>query len=239
MKRISESLLVLVVSVVVLMGFWGLRAEAQLAVTLETDPDIQVITLDAAPQEILIIARSTQEQVEFTWQLDGPGQLQGDLTSPGIVYIPPDAIEEPATQVEISVKVTDETGAEKVEKVIFTLMLPTPTPTPIPPTPTPTPKPVQIRHIMLKDAQETIMNPMYKIGRGKTLSLEVDVSHPEDRSIEVKCTAIRGTVDYYKGKIIYTAPNKLGAVDMITVKAVDSESGTAVIQKVIKVEIVE
>lgn len=239
MKKKFESAVFFVVFAGFLIGLCAPQTEAQLSVTLEIDPAIRVITLDAVPQEVLIIAKPSQEQVYFAWQLDGPGELKGDVTDPGIFYIPPHEISDAAKQVEISVKVTDGTGTEKVEKIIFTLMNPTPTPSPTPPAPTPTPVPVQIQQIMLKDAQETIMNPTYEIGRGKTLSLDVDVSHPENRHVEVKCAAIRGTIDYYKDKIIYTAPNQLGANDMITVKVVDSESSNAIIQKVIKIKIVE
>jgi hypothetical protein len=63
---------------------------AQPTVKLVVDPDLRTITIGKNTQEIAIIARTDKQDVQFAWNLKGPGTLAGDNTSPGVLYIPPD-----------------------------------------------------------------------------------------------------------------------------------------------------
>jgi hypothetical protein len=211
--------------------------DAQPTVTLTVDPEIQVISLGLGPTEIQLTARVDQEfNVEYGWRFNGPGELVGDTTGPGVFYIPPEKIDGKAAQVDITVEVIDDKGNKTARNVTFTLVPPEPPPTPTPiPTPTPV-SPIRIGDMVLKDQQNTIMNPTYEIKPGEPITIEVKILGPSDRNLTIDCTAIRGKVEVEQGEITYTAPDKPGGKDMVTVKAVDSDTGKVIVQKVIKIQ---
>ncbi len=234
MKRIYKMLLVGVAVISCYMMFVIGNACAQPVVEIVVTPDIQEITLGAGLTEILLMAQLDDPQAECVWSLDGPGQFTGDPTDQGLFYIPPEEIKEPTARVTIVVIVTDKEGNKATKSRVFTLKSPTPTPIP---SPTSTPFPPGIHDMVIKGEQGTIMNPTYEIKPGETITIEVKITSPPDRKLKVDCTAIRGKVEVDQGKITYTAPNKLGGKDMLTVKAVDSDTGKAIVQKVIKIQI--
>lgn len=114
----------------------------ELSVEFLLDPDIRTIDL-AAPQQVTIIARPSNDDVTFRWKLDGVGALDGNEGDAGQIYLPPQDIQGDMAQAIISVAVTDKQGNTAKTSVTFTLKQPpTPTPTPTPsPTPTPTATP--------------------------------------------------------------------------------------------------
>ena len=124
---------------------FGRGISAQQPVTLTIQPDIREIFVSVGSQGIFITAKPEQE-LQFAWRIAaGPGKLEGDLTSPAILYIPPDKIEGAGAQVIIIVNVTTIKGEKGSASVTFTLRQPpTPTPTPtLTPTLTPTSTPTQ------------------------------------------------------------------------------------------------
>jgi hypothetical protein len=103
---------------------------AQPTVQLLLEPDIRTIVLGGNVAEIAIIARTDTPNVQFAWNLSGPGVLTGDLTGPGVLYLPPNNHAEIQTHAMITVTVADEERREHKENVVFTLIKPEPTPTP-------------------------------------------------------------------------------------------------------------
>jgi tetratricopeptide (TPR) repeat protein len=112
----------------------GLSWAVQPGVKIVMIPVEREILLRSAPQKITLIAR-VEGQVQFRWKLDGPGKIEGDLTSREIVYIPPETIATASTDVAITVLVTDNIGKTTSDTITLRLLSPTPTLTP---TPTPT-----------------------------------------------------------------------------------------------------
>lgn len=106
---------------------------AQPDIELSIDPDIREILIEQ-PEEIALIAEAGQE-AHYRWSLDGPGELQGELTGPGVIYIPPEELGDVVAEATVSVTVTDDTGQTNTKSVTFTLI------GPVPSTPTSTPSP--------------------------------------------------------------------------------------------------
>jgi formylglycine-generating enzyme required for sulfatase activity len=94
---------------------------AQPTVKLVVDPDIRTITIGKSTQEIAIIARTDKQDVQFAWNLKGPGTLAGDNTSPGVLYIPPDTIAN-TTSAVITVVVTDGKGQTATGNITLILL---------------------------------------------------------------------------------------------------------------------
>ena len=152
MKRIAVS------------AFWGIlfglfvvmRGEMSfgetLTLKLEVAPNVRAIEIGADIKEITLEAKTTSKNVRYQWTWQGPGQLEGDPSGPGIFYVLPETIAPSTTaQAIVNVTVIDEQGNQQSEQVTFTLTSPvSPTPTPFPtatptdipaPTETPTPFP--------------------------------------------------------------------------------------------------
>lgn len=104
----------------------------QPVVNLVIDPDIRRINIGSDPREIAIITQVKEQNLRFLWRLDGPGEILGDTTSPGILYIAPETISNDSTQAIIQVQITDDQGNITTEDIIFTLQPPLPTPTSTP-----------------------------------------------------------------------------------------------------------
>ena len=120
--------------------------ETPLEVTLTLEPDVRTITLDR-PTEIFIIATPTKQyKIQFQWRLDGPGQICGDTTAPGIIYVPPGTIAESSTEVTVMVTVTDKAGERRTTASVALTLLKQSTARPTAaPTPQPTPTAGQTR----------------------------------------------------------------------------------------------
>lgn len=143
MCKFHQLLCVILLISVCLLGMHVEEVFAQPEVLPIIIPNVHTISIGKEAQKITIIARVDRE-VQFSWTLDGPGNLEGDLTSREVVYIPPNELEIESAKAIIRVEVTDFRGNSATESVTFTLQAPLPTPTPaLSPTPidieTPTP----------------------------------------------------------------------------------------------------
>lgn len=117
-------------------------SSAQPALYIDVEPEVDNILLDE-PEDLTLIAKAPQD-VSYLWTIEGPGKLEGEVTGPAVIYVPPAQIDEPTTEVTISVTVTDDSGQTASKSVTLILIgaAPPPTPTPTPtPSPTPTPEP--------------------------------------------------------------------------------------------------
>ncbi len=228
----------------------------QSIVEFEIDPSIpnNTIMLQTAPKEIVITTRTKQTGLQFNWILAGPGRLEGDVTNPGIFYLPPAEIKVSSAQAVIKVTITGKRGEMTTEQITYTLIAPEPTPTPTPtpaptptptptptpiPTPTPTPAPIRIHHIILKDLQEKEMTPTYELKPGQTVILGMETTIPADHKFEVNVFAIRGTVQSGDQEIRYTAPEKSETTDIVTLRVIDKENNDVFVHKVIKIKTIK
>ncbi len=99
---------------------------AQPTVKIRIEPYIQKIDIGSETGEIKIEAGAKKSDLQFNWNLNGPGKLIGDKKSPAIFYIPPNSIDGQTAQATISVTVKNKEGEETTEHVIFTLIAPPP-----------------------------------------------------------------------------------------------------------------
>ena len=121
----------------------GLRhAEAQSTVMLEIEPDIQTIVIGSEIKEISLTARTESSKVRFLWSLEGPGTLEGEVTQPGIFYLPPSELTEKSARAIITVTVKQDDLPETAQRVSF--ILTTPSAAPPPPLPTSAPAPTAL-----------------------------------------------------------------------------------------------
>lgn len=126
---------------------------AQPDIELSIDPDIREIFIEQ-PEEITLIAEAGQEAL-YRWSLDGPGELQGELTGPGVIYIPPEELGDVVAEATVSVTATNDAGQTNTKSVIFTLI------GPVPSTPTSTPEPPLIGQRWLSITEGTYPIPEY------------------------------------------------------------------------------
>ena len=181
---------------------------AQPIVELVADPDIQTLRIGGRIEEIFLTARIEEQHVKLRWMLEGPGKIEGDITSPGILYIVPDSIDSESTKVIITVVVIDIRGNELKKSVSFTLVSPT---APIIPEITPTPEPAPLTvptdiHPLLKEKDGTIIKPTYFVEPGGSISVDIGFAIPLEPHIQIECTAIFGKVQQCnKQEILYRA----------------------------------
>lgn len=90
-------------------------------VNIEADPDIRNIHPDTAPKEIVLIARTNEQILEYQWKLTGPGKFLGNSNSPVILYIPPEKLDsEESKQTIVTVDVCDNKDHKATDMIIFT-----------------------------------------------------------------------------------------------------------------------
>lgn len=92
-------------------------AEA-LSVSLKANPDIVEVSVGADP--IALIAKAVGAGLQFTWELQGPGKIEGDGSA--IFYYAPQSIEGQSARAMVTVLVKDETGQETTETYTFTIL---------------------------------------------------------------------------------------------------------------------
>ncbi|PIE29019.1 hypothetical protein CSA57_11210 [candidate division KSB3 bacterium] len=102
---------------------------AQPSVVLIAKPKTHTITLGERPEKIVLKARTSGE-VEFLWELDGPGSFEGDATTRELVYLPPSSITADSTEVTISVTVNTTRGESASDRITFELREPVESPFP-------------------------------------------------------------------------------------------------------------
>jgi hypothetical protein len=139
------------------------------------------------------------------------------------------------------------------EQVIPFLVAPQkPTPSPIPspttrakptiiPTAAPTSKPpeVKITTMILKDSNGAIIplvNETYSIRPQETVTVTVEVEGVSSaRSVKVTYYAVLGKIGTDG---VYTAPNKPGSIDLLTIKVVERNTGSVLAQRTLKMKII-
>lgn len=238
----------------------GSTVGAQSDVEIIADPDIRTISLEHSP-EIALNARTARQDVQFLWELAGQGEFLGEKTGAGIIYVAPSSITGTSAEAVVTLTVHAEGEEDRQTSVTFTLKAPEPTPTPTPqpsptptpiptpsptPIPTPTPEPsptptatpeptatptpdipTRIQQILLKTKDET-----YYVAPGETVMLAVEISKPAQSKVKLESMAIRGIITIEDDlQILYTAPEKPGTKDIITIKVVDQETGDVLVQK--------
>jgi hypothetical protein len=122
------------------------------------------------------------------------------------------------------------------------IIVPTSTPKP-PATPTamPTPKPpeVKITTVILKDSNGAIIpvvNETYSVRPQETVTVTVEVEGASAaRSVKVTYYAVLGTIG---ADGVYTAPNKPGSIDLLTIKVVERNTGSVLAQRTLKMKII-
>ncbi len=182
-------------------------------VEIELDPDVRTIRVGVGPQEIALVARSAQQNLSFEWKLHGLGELLGDAGSPGIFYVPPVKIDgESAQQATIILNIHDDGGNTSSYKVIFTLLGSSELSS--------SSSLLKIKTFALENFDGNI-GPQDKLGcfllepgtRMQVVStFEGETS---DKAWKLRYQAIRGSIDRNG---IYTAPDKNGIRDMITIR---------------------
>lgn len=133
--RINHLFIISLFIIVLTLSLSYSNVSAELTVQIMTHPNVQSIILGSGPGKIGIAAHTNTPNVKYAWSLDGPGELDGDPTTPGMIYIPPDVLHgETSAEAIVTVVITDVHGEKATDRVTFTLSNPT---TPPPPTPSP------------------------------------------------------------------------------------------------------
>jgi hypothetical protein len=95
----------------------------------------------------------------------------------------------------------------------------------------------RIRQVTIKDANGAtvpLINKICVIKPQEKMTIEIDVDNPYNQSYEVEYTASRGTVE---PDATYVAPNTPGGSDIVTIEAVDIETGEIMAQESIIIQI--
>lgn len=161
------SVILLAVHCIVLAGTCSAE---DLTVKLVINPKKTDVYLGSAP--IALTAKAKGKNLTFTWELVGPGTLEGK--SSAMFYTLPEKIDGTSAQALITVIVIDETGQELRESVTFNILprIPTPTSTPSPtPTPTPATTPTAKRGIGTGTKVALGAGAVAALGGGITLAL--------------------------------------------------------------------
>jgi len=110
-------------SIFVLMLFllgWDIAVAAPI-VSIRVVPEQTTINLETDRQPRTLVARVNLEGMTYTWKLDGPGRLDGDLSSRKITYLPPENLAESAT-VTISLTATEERAGSATAQMTLNLI---------------------------------------------------------------------------------------------------------------------
>lgn len=113
-----KSVVALILIFVHLMFAAGdIYAEA-LSVSLRANPDMTELTVGADP--IALIAKATGAGLQFRWELQGPGKIEG--SGPAIFYYAPQTIEGKSEKAMVIVVVKDQSGQEITDAYTFTIL---------------------------------------------------------------------------------------------------------------------
>lgn len=204
----------------------------QPTVKIMTEPPDTVLRIGAEPHQIWIFPRTNEHNVQFEWKTEGPGEFKFEEGGVGGIYNVPEKIQGSKAQVNITVTITNNTGQTATDSVMFTLKA-------IAPVPTPTPVPLRIRQVRLTDTANDDIEPTYSVKPGERLTIKTDITKPSDSNAIVKYTSIYGKIVSDQKGATYTAPNKPGGRDIVTVKVVDGKTGKLIIPKIIKIKILD
>jgi len=135
-QQFAIALVFLTVNIVLMSGECSAAAPA---IRLVVNPNKTDVALGSGP--IALTARARGKNLTYTWELLGPGKLDGKGSA--VFYMLPEKIDDTSAKALITVTVMDESGQEITESVTFNLLAP-PTPTPtLTPTSKPSPTPTQ------------------------------------------------------------------------------------------------
>lgn len=84
----------------------------------------QIIEIQAGGKLLPLEIRIEGKDLEYQWELDGPGNLEGDPQNPAIFYNPPDEISENSVGVIITVRIRDAKRQEIVESILVEIINP-------------------------------------------------------------------------------------------------------------------
>ncbi len=229
MYKIHQIFLVLFFLIFLLTSLIFSDVYAQPTVKLEIYPDIPEIPIGVISQ-ICIIARSSEENIIFKWDKKGPGKFREEKTRFIRIYEAPENIDGESKRVTITVTMINDDLEEIADDVTFTLTSKTIIPTPVP---------ISIRKVYLKERDDTIINPIYVVEPGESVTIAVEITSPSNRNIGVEYTAIFGKVEEssQQGEIIYTAPKNPGGKDIVTVRAVDKDTDEILVQEIVNITI--
>ncbi len=118
------------------------------SVKLIVNPNKTDIWVGSEP--IAITAKVSGTSLKYTWELLGPGNLEGEGSA--VFYIPPEMIAGELTMAMITVHVTDDSGQIDMASVTFQIISKQAIPTL--PTPTPTPAPKRLDLLTLEEASK-------------------------------------------------------------------------------------
>ena len=117
---------IILVSVVVVAAIVTCsNADTQPTIQIAVSPPEKTIRIGSGIQKIFLKVQSdqiAQPGLQFVWNLEGPGNFEGDEKSLKIFYIVPSQIDAESTQVNITAIVTDRDGKQAKANVAMTLL---------------------------------------------------------------------------------------------------------------------
>ena len=107
------SIMIILSVSVMLIGAAGYAAALNVELTI--NPDKTEVYTGTAP--IILTAQASGSNLTYTWNLDGPGKLEG--MGPAVMYIAPLEIEQGIVEAKVTVLVTDGAGQEATATITF------------------------------------------------------------------------------------------------------------------------
>lgn len=218
MCKICQVLLIVLVCFIMSVVFMSLGAsniQAAPNIKLIANPNKTEIQVGAKP--IALTAQASGTELKFLWKLVTPGigELKGKVTDSAIFYVPPQKINEDVEQTIVSVTVTDKSGEEATDSIVFIISkiptIPTPTPTPTHPAPTPTPK------------DKIIITPPPKDKTDGCEAIKADGEVVEFYSVQENNPTWRQTWDF--PKVAIKEAKKKGATEILVQQITKGEDG--------------
>ncbi len=113
-NRILKSILFVILLCAVFPAFvWGLAVE-------RSKPENQTTEIAAGSEPVTILYKANGKQLQFQWNLNGPGKLDGESAqSSAVFYVPPDKVVSRGETAIVSFKVVDYEENQFNDSVIF------------------------------------------------------------------------------------------------------------------------
>lgn len=236
-KHRKPSVFIALISLNLLLVFSVEGTSPNVTLKFVMSPETQTIRIGEIP-EVILTTRAEGHNLQFQWNLKGPGKFKGDdRTKPVIVYIPPDTINGKQAEVTITVTVTDEKEKEAQKSITFTLLTPK---AEILPLSTSAPVPIYIRDVSLREEDSLFsIPPTYLVKPGGHVLIKVDMANSSSRKVGIESNATLGTiVKRHQEEFIYVAPKESDSSDIVTVKIVDQETNEILHKEVFNISII-